>query len=299
MESAWQERRLAGENSSREWEALQDAKHNHQEVWDEYGRIRDYNNPRIESLRYEADHEHQEMQNAFDRASSEYEYGDKSMAPVYAQEGRDHKERRDELNSEMSRLCAEVRDARQNAEWRAPSFSSAAFHLAKEAFDCAKAHHETAQAEFKRLKAERDRLKVEFDSAQAEHLQLKGEFQGKLEEIKTNNKRERDRVLDKASVRWSERNDAKIVKKSDGTTQIYHGGFGKGDGYGHGHITLDSSGHKTYDRDAFAEHGQQNFIDEKTGWTHRNYGITGDDHEVTFSVGTGKNSGQPLKCVFK
>ena len=33
--------------------------------------------------------------------------------------------------------------------------------------------------------------------------------------------------FDKAGVRWSERNDAKIVKKADGTTQVYYGGLAK------------------------------------------------------------------------
>lgn len=219
MESAWQERKSASEESNREWEALQNARQNHQEIWDEYSRIRDNINPQIKSLRFEADREHKEMQNAFDHASYEYEYGDKSMAPVYAQEGRDHKERRDELNSEISELCHKVKEAKQNAKLHAPRFSADAFHRAKDTFDRAKVHHETAQAEFKRLKAERDRLKAEFDSAQAEHALLKEELQRKLEKVKKN---------------------------------------------------------------------------EKTGWTHREYGTIGNGHEVTFSVGTGENSGQTL-----
>ena len=261
MDSAWQERCSTREEMNREYEAMQSSSDHYRETWDEYGRTRDYNNSRIEALRAEADHEHQEMIRCFDQASFEYESGDKSMAPIYAEEGRGHKERRDELNTEVSTLIQEIRDAKTNAEWRAPKTDASAFRRAREAFMGAKSHHEAAQAKFKRLKDERDRLKAEFDSVQAEHEHLKKAFQQKLEEVKTQNQRERDRALDRAGVRYSERKDAKIVKKPDGTTQIYHGGLGKGDGYGHGHTALDQFGNKTYDREAFESHGSHNFTD--------------------------------------
>ena len=74
-------------------------------------------------------------------------------------------------------------------------------------------------------------------------------------------------MLDKAGVRWSDRKDAKIVKKADGSTQVYHGGVGAGDGYGHGHTALDQFGRKTYDRGAFEEHGGQNYTDDGKGVT--------------------------------
>ncbi len=267
MQSAWEERCSTREEMNREYERMQYSSNNYREVWDEYGRIRDANNARIESLRYEADSEHQMMKDCFDHASDAYEYGNKSEAPIYAAEGHEHKNRRNELNEEVSRLIQEIRDAKANAEWRAPKTDSSAFRRAREAFNVAKARHESAQAEFKRLKTERDHYKAEFDSAQEEHTRLKEEFQRKLAEVKTNNQRERDKTLDKAGVRWSDRKDAKIVKKADGTTQVYHGGLGSGDGLGHGHTALDQFGNKTYDRKAFEKHGRQNFTDDKKGIT--------------------------------
>ena len=63
------------------------------------------------------------------------------------------------------------------------------------------------------------------------------------------------------NIRWPERSNTKIVKKADGTTQVYHGGLGKGDGLGHGHTVLDQFGKKTYDRGVFAKHGHQNYTD--------------------------------------
>ena len=283
MQSAWEERCSTREEMNREYERMQHASDHYREIWDEYGRIRDANNYEIERLRAEADYEHQQMVYCFERASDCYENDNKPEAPYWSQQGHDHQDRRNSINEEVRRLCQEVKSARQNAEWRAPKTDSSAFHRAKDVFERAKSHHEAAQAEFKRLKAERDRYKAEFDSAQAEHAHLKDEFQRKLEEIKSANKRERDRTLDKAGVRYSDRKDAKIVKKSDGTTQIYHGGIGKGDGLGHGHTALDQFGNKTYDRGAFESHGSQNFTDGKTNTCK------------TLAIGTDMFDGKPAK----
>lgn len=270
MQSAWNERVSARDVMNREYEAMQNDNNNYRAVWDEYGRIRDYNNAKIESLRSEADYEHREMIRCFDQASSCYQYGDKSEAPYWSEQGHSHKNLRDQLNCQISELCREVKAAKQNAEMRANKTNSSAFHRAKEAFDDAKNRHEAFQAGFKRLKAERDQFKLEFHRAEAEHRKLKEQFQRKLDEIKTNNKREREETLDKAGVSLFERSDAKIVKKSDGTIQVYHGGIGSGDGYGHGHTALDQFGNKTYDRDAFAEHGKQNYVDNEDGsWSFR------------------------------
>ena len=270
MQSAWDERVSTRERMNAEFEARQSAYSHRNLVWDEYGRIRDYNNSRIESLKYEADAEHRAMQDCFERASDAYQYGDKSEAPYYSQEGHAHKDRRDELNAEISELAREVKQAKANAEALAPRIDSSAFNYAKSAFESAKARHESAQAEFKRLKGRRDSAKSEFDQLQARFKQAQDAFNRKLEEVKANRRRERDEVLDKAGVRYSERKDAKIVKKSDGTTQIYHGGVGSGDGYGHGHTALDQFGRKTYERGAFEEHGKQNFTEDGKGFTMYN-----------------------------
>lgn len=270
MQSAWDERVSARDVMNHEYEAMQNDNNNYRAVWDEYGRIRDYNNAKIESLRSEADYEHREMIRCFDQASSCYQYGDKSEAPYWSEQGHSHKNLRDQLNCQISELCREVKAAKQNAEMRANKTNSSAFHRAKEAFNDAKNRHEAFQTGFKRLKAERDQLKLEFHRAEAEHRKLKEQFQRKLDEIKTNNKREREETLDKAGVSLFERSDAKIVKKSDGTIQVYHGGVGSGDGYGHGHTALDQFGNKTYDRKAFTEHGKQNYVDNEDGsWSFR------------------------------
>lgn len=296
MQSAWEERVRAREKMNQEFEKRKSAFEYHDSVWENYNRIRDYNNSRIESLKYDADSEHRAMQDCFDRANTEYEYGSKADAPIWSQEGHEHRERRNELNAEISALAQEVKNARDYAESCAPKVDSSAFEYAKIEFERAKYVHESTKTEFQQLKAESDSLKDTFDSLQTEFLRCKELFQRKLEEVKSNNQRERDKILDKAKIYGFDRKDAKIVKKSDDTVQVYHGGIGKGDGFGHGHTAINKTGDITYNRKAFAKHGSQNFKDQKdSGWGPYIHGVIGDQ-EVTLREGIGKNAGQTLIC---
>ena len=185
MQTAWRERTYARKHMNSEFEARQSARAHRDSIWNEYGRIRDYNNSQIESLRYEADAEHRTMQDCFERASDAYQHGDKSKAPYYSQEGHEHKNRRDKLNARISELAREVKQAKANAEASAPKVDSSAFNHAKSAFESAKAHHESVQAEFKKLKSMRDSAKAEFDHLQAQFKQAQAAFNHKLEEVKS------------------------------------------------------------------------------------------------------------------
>ena len=305
MQSAWDRRVAAREEMNREYNSMQQSKGSRDAIWADFNRVRQGNSSRIDQLRQEADLEHEMMKNCFDSASAAYSYGNKADAPMYSSEGHAHKERRDYLNAEVGRLIQEINSAKSNAKWQTSSSHSNSFQYAKSNFDYAKMLHESAEAEFKSAKAERDAYKTEFDSAQAEFERLKDACQRKLDEIKANNRKERDRILDKAGVGYLNRQDAKIVKKADGTTQVYHGGLGSGDGFGHGHVALDQSGKKTYSRDAFEKHGSQNYTDRKNGerksnggWTELSTGTifdsAGNGHNVMFRQGLGKNEGQTL-----
>ena len=265
MQLAWDRRVTAREEMNREYNSMQQSKGSRDAIWADFNRVRQGNSSRIEQLRQEADMEHEMMKNCFDSASAAYSYGNKVDAPMYSSEGHAHKERRDYLNSEVGRLIQEINSAKTNAKWQTSSSHSNSFQYAKSNFDNAKMMHESAEAEFKSAKAERDAYKAEFDSAQAEFERLKDACQRKFDEIKANNRKERERILDKAGVGYLNRQDAKIVKKADGTTQVYHGGLGSGDGFGHGHVALDQSGKRTYSRDAFEKHGSQNYVDAQYG----------------------------------
>ena len=301
MQSAWDQRVAAREEMNREFESMQQSKDSRDAIWADFNRLCQENSSRINQIRQEADMEHEMMKNCFDSASAAYEYGNKADAPMYASEGHMHKDRRDDLNAEVGRLIQEINNAKANAKWQTSSSHGNSFQSAKSNFNNAKMLHESAEAEFKSAKAERDAYKAEFDSAQAEFERLKDACQRKLDEIKANNRKERERILDKAGVGYLNRQDAKIVKKADGTTQVYHGGLGSGDGLFHGHVALDQSGNKTYSRDAFEKHGSQNYVDDPAlvkykangQWSDIRHGWV-DDKKVTWSEGTGTNVGQTL-----
>ena len=277
MQSAWDERTRAREHMNCEFEARQSAYSHRDSVWDEYGRIRDYNNSRIESLKYEADAEHRAMQDCFEQASNAYQYGNKSEAPYYSQQGHEHKDRRDALNAEISELAREVKQAKANAKASAPRISSYAFDSAKSTFESAKAHHESAQAEFKRLKAQRDSAKAEFDRLQAQFKQAQAAFNRKLEEVRSERAAKKQQTVDKANMALVHEKrgtfylgsifgrDAKIRPRNDGSgkTDVFFGGLSAtGDGVGHGHAVIDRDGNVTYLRDAWQDH-EDYLIDDR------------------------------------
>lgn len=269
MQAVWEERTRARERMNSEFEARKSAYDNRNSVWNEYARIRDYNNSRIESLKYEADAEHRAMQDCFERASNAYQYGNKSEAPYYSQEGHEHKDHRDELNAEISELARKVKQAKANAEASAPRVDSSAFNHAKSAFESAKARHESAQAEFKRLKAMRDSAKAEFDRLQSQFKQAQAAFQRKLDEVKSEKLATKQQAVDKVNMTLVHEKggafylgsifgrDAKMRPRNDGSgkTDVFFGGLSAaGDGIGHGHAIIDRDGSVTYLRDAWQDH---------------------------------------------
>lgn len=259
MQSAWDERTVARERMNQEFEARKSAYRQRDEVWSEYGRIRDYNNARIDALRSEADSEHMAMQQCFEQASDAYEYGNKSEAPYYASEGHMHKDRRNELNAEIQCLVQEVREAKSYAQSVAPRVDSAAFDHAKADFERAKAYHEQTQARFRQLKSERDRAKDEFDRLQEAHAYAKGAFQKRLGEVRSR-KEDKVRKVERAIMPATGRFDghaAKIKERNDGSgkTDVFFGGTNlEGDGAGHGHAVIDANGQVVYLRGQYQNH---------------------------------------------
>lgn len=240
---------------------LNESSRNYDLVWSEYSRLKESLSSRIDDLKAEADDEHRMMSECFDQASHEYNYGDRALASSYSQDGHAHKANRDALNAEVSNLFQQLKSAREDAQWRAPKTDSSEYQAAKARFEQTKALLDEAKRTFDAACDRRDLLQAAFNSLNEEHKTLKAEFERKLAEVKIKNARERERVLDRAGVYGSERGDAKVVKKSDGTVQVYFGGFASGDGLGHGHVAIGKEGKVTYKRQAFSKHGRQNYVD--------------------------------------
>ena len=269
MQACWDERVRARECMNREFEAMQSTYSCSDSVWSEYTRIRDRNNSKIESLKYEADIEHRAMQECFDEASSAYQYGDKSDAPYFSQQGYEHRDRRNALNAEISELAREVKQAKANAEALAPKTDSSGFNRAKSSFEQAKSRHESAQAEFNALKNQLYSVKADFEHLQEKFKQAQSAFNHKLEEVKSELNLKKHQVIDKVNMALVHEKggafylgsifgqDAKIRSRNDGSgkTDVFFGGLsGSGDGAGHGHAIIDRDGNVTYLRDAWQDH---------------------------------------------
>ena len=269
MQACWDERVRARERMNREFEAMQSTYSCSDSVWSEYTRIRDRNNSKIESLKYEADIEHRAMQECFDEASSAYQYGDKSDAPYFSQQGYEHRDRRNALNAEISELAREIKQAKANAEALAPKTDSSGFNRAKSSFERAKSRHESAQAEFNALKNQLYSVKADFEHLQEKFKQAQSAFNHKLEEVKSELNLKKHQVIDKVNMALVHEKggafylgsifgqDAKIRSRNDGSgkTDVFFGGLsGSGDGAGHGHAIIDRDGNVTYLRDAWQDH---------------------------------------------
>ena len=269
MQACWDERVRARERMNREFEAMQSTYSCSDSVWSEYTRIRDRNNSKIESLKYEADIEHRAMQECFDEASSAYQYGDKSDAPYFSQQGYEHRDRRNALNAEISELAREIKQAKANAEALAPKTDSSGFNRAKSSFEQAKSRHESAQAEFNALKNQLYSVKADFEHLQEKFKQVQSAFNHKLEEVKSELNLKKHQVIDKVNMALVHEKggafylgsifgqDAKIRSRNDGSgkTDVFFGGLsGSGDGAGHGHAIIDRDGNVTYLRDAWQDH---------------------------------------------
>ena len=286
MQACWDERVRARERMNREFEAMQSTYSCSDSVWSEYTRIRDRNNSKIESLKYEADIEHRAMQECFDEASSAYQYGDKSDAPYFSQQGYEHRGRRNALNAEISELAREIKQAKANAEALAPKTDSSGFNRAKSSFEQAKSRHESAQAEFNALKNQLYSVKADFEHLQEKFKQAQSAFNHKLEEVKSELNLKKHQVIDKVNMALVHEKggafylgsifgqDAKIRSRNDGSgkTDVFFGGLsGSGDGAGHGHAIIDRDGNVTYLRDAWQDHDDY-LIDDarKRGLTTHN-----------------------------
>ena len=269
MQACWDERVRARERMNREFEAMQSTYSCSDSVWSEYTRIRDRNNSKIESLKYEADIEHRAMQECFDEASSAYQYGDKSDAPYFSQQGYEYRDRRNALNAEISELAREIKQAKANAEALAPKTDSSGFNRAKSSFEQAKSRHESAQAEFNALKNQLYSVKADFEHLQEKFKQAQSAFNHKLEEVKSELNLKKHQVIDKVNMALVHEKggafylgsifgqDAKIRSRNDGSgkTDVFFGGLsGSGDGAGHGHAIIDRDGNVTYLRDAWQDH---------------------------------------------
>jgi hypothetical protein len=129
------------------WEAMQYAKQEHDNAWDESQRLQDRYGDRIKSLKDQHDRMYQEMGQAFSDASSAFSRGDHEEAARCSARGRELKAAMAELPPQWRSMIAELQPAQ--ARWKAARDvyrdKKHEFQLAKERFDDHKAEIEGAR----------------------------------------------------------------------------------------------------------------------------------------------------------
>lgn len=213
------------------------------------------------------------MSSAFGRASDAYNYGNKSDAKIYSNEGKDYQAQLKSVNAQISRLGQEVKDARAHAEAYGSKADSSGFNGAKNKFEDAKSAHKLIEAKFKSAKAERERLHSEFKALNEEYKQKHRRFIA----AKDSNREQKETKIKKVesalvpATGFFDGHAAKIKERNDGSgkTDVYFGGFNhEGDGLFHGHIVIDSNDNVVYYRDQFQEHDDYLIDDRKEHPNH-------------------------------
>lgn len=264
QEEAWGQVTIARNEMNQAYNEYQCTRRDNDSVWSEYKRIRDNNNSQISYLKAQADSLYNNMSSAFGRASDAYNYGNKSDAKIYSNEGKDYQAQLKSVNAQISRLGQEVKEARTHAEAYGCKTNFSGFNSAKNKFENAKSAHKLIEAKFKSAKAERERLHSEFKALDEEYKRKTSAFRSALANMKAEQKvrqQNDEGLMEKANIPYAYRKDCKVVKEADGTINFYFGGLMEKDGLWHGHIAMDSSGEITYKRMPMEDHGKQNYTD--------------------------------------
>lgn len=175
-----------------------------------------------------------------------------------------------------------------------------------------------AKDKFNQLKLRQDEAKrrhaaaaSRFKDAKNSFLQAKDDlnaFKARQHEDKKVRQEQKGALTQKAGIPRQYWNDLVVKTDRNGNVNIYFGGAGCADGSGHGHASMDSSGHVTYMRNPYEPHGAQNYTDyvdpddspqpdmhngRPTQWESPRVG-TIDGHEVTVRFGRNGKEGQTL-----
>ena len=252
QDHAWKRRSNARDASEKAFQAKQSAYSTQQTAWEYFQQTRSRNDPRIEQLNAQQETAFQNMGHSFAEASSAHDRHEGAAARTYADQGHRYKNESQGFVAERRRLVAENKSARASHDATQPAFQQAKERFAecKREHDQAKSEHEHTQASFKDAKAN-------FDSAVRA-------FQARLDFVKTQSKQCKDdkrALAEKAGVPYQYRDNVYVSRQPSGTVNIYFGGLGAPDGFGHGHYAMDDSGKVTYSRDPMDQHGAQNFTE--------------------------------------
>lgn len=294
--TAWNRRVNANTTMCHAYDEKQRVYAEQTDAWNNLQRIRDRNGPQIDRLNAQQEAAFQKMKQAFDNASAAHDRRDGASARSYADDGHRYKTEAQGCVNERRRLVEEIRSAR--AQHKAMRLT---FQRAKAEFDSAKRAYDATKADYMRVQQAFEQAKAEFDQA------VKA-FKFRLEVIKAASQKQREdwrNIAQQASVPYEYLNNTKVRRNSDGSYDVFYGGAGRPDGFGHGHATLDRFGKATHDRRPFDTNHPENFADENSyiefqrskghrgGWGLAHHGYI-EGCPVTFALGWGSKEDEIL-----
>ena len=157
--AAWKEYEAAGRVFKQELQKLQNSKRKYKKVWKDFETVRKVNDAEINSIRKEADLEHQKMIECYEKADHERNRGNRNKSVSYSREGSEHKRLRDELNAKISEISGITWRKKMESQ-KEGSFDMEDFYRAEGALKETRAHNEKIQ---KKLGAEEIRLRFYRD----------------------------------------------------------------------------------------------------------------------------------------
>lgn len=249
QQQAWEQRKAARERMNAAFERKQRAFDAQKASGEAYYATKTAHRSRIDALKAQQERAFRDMGRAFDDSKAAYRAHDGAAAQRYSEQGKAFRAESQSCTQERRGLEQQIRDAwaRHEPNQRAFQDAKTAYTAARADFDVAKAAHERASAD--------------FNAAREAHERAKQEFQSRLEAVRAQRQTDNRSIAERAGVPFGYRDDVRVSTQADGSVNIYFGGVGAPDGSGHGHYSMDRTGHVTYRRDPFDPHGAHNFTD--------------------------------------
>ncbi|MBR3322319.1 hypothetical protein IKG05_01615 [Candidatus Saccharibacteria bacterium] len=226
-------------------------------AWAEFDELKERNNTQIKALRRKSDKEYRIIKKLHSRIGKAYKCGRQLEAVELSLKKEEHQIERSKLNAQIGILIDEIQEAMQQA-LSMPEADFTLFEEARRGYKQALKNCRELNDSYQLSKQEKIRSEKEFCQRREELKEAEEALLKEQERIRTDSLDKCNQILNWTGMGDDLKEDAKIVVKDDGTTHIYYGGIGGGDGFGHGHIVLNELGQVIYKRGIFESHGSHN-----------------------------------------
>ena len=276
----------------------QQAYREQQTAWQNYQSIRDATSRAFETMQSAR----AEMEQSWTQLQSVRERNDCSWSE-YKQTLSRNNAQIDRLKDAADRAHCNMREAFDSASRAYDSHDGAAAKSYAKDGHSYQAERDRLNAEVRALIEENKTARFSAGAYDSEVQQAKDDldaFKAKQHEDKRIHQQDKETLAAKAGIPRQYWKDLVIRKGKNGSINIYFGGLGSGDGTGHGHVSLNSSGAVTYTRMPFEPHGAQNFTDYIDSQDYGGSSLgSGPIKEHNRNDGSGKTDWYYGECRFK